>query len=137
MGADAAIVQAATWTAVLAAGCLLIRLRGVLAAAAALAVVAWGVSYATVRGGHDPRPPAVSVDWPVSHPRHRSMGVTVHRGDCLWVIAARRLAHPSPTHVATAWPRWWTTNRHVIGADADLLRPGQRLRPPVAVRSRS
>ena len=57
--------------------------------------------------------------------------VVVHRGDSLWGIAARHLgSSPDAAEVAAEWPRWYAANRHVIGADPDLLRPGQRLAPP-------
>lgn len=59
--------------------------------------------------------------------------VVVRRGDTLWAIAERHLG-PGATaaEIATEWPRWYAANRAVIGADPDLLRPGQRLQPPQA-----
>lgn len=136
MGADAAIVEAATWTAVAAAGCLVLRTRAVVATGTALLIAAGGVAFAS-GGGQGPRPPAVSVDWPTSSPGGRATAVTVRRGDCLWAIARRHLAHPTPIRVATDWPRWWRTNRGVIGPDPELVLPGQRLRPPASIRSPS
>ncbi len=60
--------------------------------------------------------------------------VVVRRGDTLWEIAARHLGAGSSTaEVARAWPRWYAANRAVIGADPDLIRPGQRLRVPEPV----
>lgn len=58
--------------------------------------------------------------------------VVVRRGDSLWAIAGRHLG-PTATdaQIAAAWPRWYATNRAVIGPDPDLLLPGQRLMPPV------
>lgn len=57
--------------------------------------------------------------------------VVVRRGDTLWAIAARHLGpRATPAAIATAWPRWYAANRTVIGADPDLLLPGQRLTPP-------
>jgi len=57
--------------------------------------------------------------------------VVVHRGDTLWAIAARRLGpHASAAEIAAEWPRWFAANRHVVGGDPDLIRPGQRLRVP-------
>jgi nucleoid-associated protein YgaU len=137
MGADAAIVEAATWTAVAAAGCLVIQARAAVATGAALVIVAGGVSFAASGGGQGPRPPAVSVDWPTRPHSGRPAAVTVQRGDCLWDIARRQLAHPTPIRVATDWPRWWRTNRGVIGPDPDLVLPGQRLRPPASTWSPS
>lgn len=57
--------------------------------------------------------------------------VTVRPGDSLWAIAAARLgANPAPARVAAAWPRWFATNRAVIGADPDHLVPGEVLKAP-------
>ncbi len=57
--------------------------------------------------------------------------VVVHRGDSLWTLAARHLGPgASDVEVARAWPRWYDANRAVIGADPDLLLPGQVLRVP-------
>jgi nucleoid-associated protein YgaU len=57
--------------------------------------------------------------------------VVVRRGDSLWDIAARHLG-PGATaaEVAAEWPRWYAANRGAVGADPDLIRPGQRLSPP-------
>lgn len=57
--------------------------------------------------------------------------VVVHRGDSLWSIARRHLG-PGATdaEVAAAWPHWHAANRDVIGADPDVLLPGQVLRAP-------
>ena len=137
MGADAAIVDFATWTAVVAAGSLVIRGRGALTAALVIAVVAGGAAFAATGGGRDPRGATVSADWPAQQPHDRGTAVTVRPGDCLWDIARRRLAHPTPIRVAADWPRWWRNNRAVIGPDPDLVMPGQRLRPPAPSRSPS
>jgi hypothetical protein len=57
--------------------------------------------------------------------------VSVRRGDTLWTIAARHLGpEAGPSEVAREWPRWYAANRPVIGADPDLLQPGQLLCPP-------
>ncbi len=57
--------------------------------------------------------------------------VVVGPGDSLWVIARRRLPAGAPhAQIAASWPRWHAANRPVIGADPDLLLPGQRLAPP-------
>jgi nucleoid-associated protein YgaU len=60
----------------------------------------------------------------------------VRPGDSLWLIAAHRLG-PTATDadVAVTWPRWYAANRAVIGADPDLIRPGQLLSAPHAARS--
>ena len=58
-------------------------------------------------------------------------GVVVHRGDTLWDIVRHHLGpQASDAEVAQAWPDWHAANRAVIGADPDLLLPGQVLRPP-------
>ncbi|MGC5583307.1 LysM peptidoglycan-binding domain-containing protein [Ornithinimicrobium sp. W1665] len=57
--------------------------------------------------------------------------VVVHRGDSLWSIAARHLGvHATDADVAEAWPRWYDTNREVVGDDPDHLLPGQVLVVP-------
>lgn len=57
--------------------------------------------------------------------------VVVEPGDTLWHIAAVRLdPHPTNAEIAKTWPRWYAANRTVIGADPDLIFPGQRLQPP-------
>lgn len=58
--------------------------------------------------------------------------VVVRPGDSLWRIAA---AHLPPgagaADVAAAWPAWYAANRVTIGADPNLIRPGQVLVAPV------
>jgi hypothetical protein len=58
----------------------------------------------------------------------------VRPGDSLWSVAeAALLASGSPAtaaEVAAYWPRIYALNRAVVGADPDLLRPGQLLRLP-------
>lgn len=57
--------------------------------------------------------------------------VVVQPGDSLWTIAARHLGlDASDTMVAESWPRWYETNKKVIGKDPQLLQPGQILHPP-------
>ncbi|HEU5008686.1 MAG TPA: hypothetical protein VFT67_17065 [Jatrophihabitantaceae bacterium] len=57
--------------------------------------------------------------------------VTVRPGDSLWRIAAAHLGRaPTAARVAGAWPRWFAANRAVIGADPDLLVPGEVLHAP-------
>lgn len=87
----------------------------------------------------DPAPPA-PPDWPSTPP---GPGPTdpwaahvVLRGDCLWDIAADRLARLRPglpvadTDVAVEVHAWWLANSALIGPDPDLLLPGQVLQPP-------
>src|SRR5215218_10141741 len=66
-------------------------------------------------------------DWP---PAATGDVHVVVRGDCLWSIAEDQLLRrsgraPSAAEVATTVHAWWTTNEAVIGADPDLLLPGQ------------
>ncbi len=55
---------------------------------------------------------------------------TVAVGDSLWAISERLLDHPGDAAVAAAWPALYQANRAVIGADPDLLLPGQELTIP-------
>ncbi|KRE50340.1 hypothetical protein ASG92_08580 [Arthrobacter sp. Soil736] len=58
--------------------------------------------------------------------------VAVRAGDSLWTIAARALGPAaSDVEIAVQWPRWYDANRNVIGADPNVLLPGQVLKPPV------
>ncbi len=58
-------------------------------------------------------------------------GVTVRPGDCLWLIAARRLGpDASAQQIAADWPHWYQANRAQIGDDPAVIHPGQLLRPP-------
>jgi nucleoid-associated protein YgaU len=99
---------------------------------------------ATVPSGWTPdRPVTVHRRTPVSEaavrlvassprPEH-AVGdeVTVRRGDTLWDITARHLGpDASAIEIAAEWPRWHRANLAVIGADPDLLIPGERLVPP-------
>jgi LysM repeat protein len=57
--------------------------------------------------------------------------VVVEPGDTLWSIARSHLGEgATDIQIASAWPQWYAANRGVIGADPDLLRPGQRLVSP-------
>lgn len=55
----------------------------------------------------------------------------VRPGDCLWAIAARTLGPlASDAEIAHEWPRWYATNRELIGNDPNLLTPGTLLQTP-------
>jgi nucleoid-associated protein YgaU len=74
-------------------------------------------------------------DWPTDE--HPAGAHVIVRGDCLWHIAAHRLAErttgaPTDAEIATEVHAWWAANTDVIGPDPDLLLPGQVLRPPAA-----
>lgn len=54
--------------------------------------------------------------------------VTVRRGDTLWDLAAAHLPEAATdAEIAAEWQRWYALNGAVIGADPDLILPGQRL----------
>ncbi|RAM35140.1 hypothetical protein DBZ45_21355 [Arthrobacter globiformis] len=57
--------------------------------------------------------------------------VPVRAGESLWTIAARELGPgASDVDIAARWPLWYQANRNVIGADPNVLLPGQLLSPP-------
>jgi hypothetical protein len=93
----------------------------------------------TVPGGHAqtgtvPRPDPRAPKSP--RPALRSDDVLVRPGDSLWSIAAAQLGRDIvPAEIAVAWPHWYSANRAVIGADPDLIKPGQRLAPPASTGS--
>ncbi|MDQ2751301.1 MAG: hypothetical protein M3Y44_17510 [Actinomycetota bacterium] len=78
-------------------------------------------------------PPPGSHAAQPARPAPANGAVVVRPGDCLWEIAAAQLGHGgTPARTAAAWPRWYAANRAVIGADPNLIRPGQRLAPPAS-----
>jgi nucleoid-associated protein YgaU len=82
---------------------------------------------------------AVAPATPSTEPRTRPVAVTraesgrdegyvVRPGDSLWSIAQ---AHPAEdVDVERRWRAIWAANRDVVGADPDLIHPGQALRLP-------
>lgn len=69
---------------------------------------------------------------PAAHPAPGAAGQTyvVRPGDSLWSIAD---SHPAPGASGSVPERWhaiWQANRDVVGADPDLIHPGQALRLP-------
>lgn len=54
----------------------------------------------------------------------------VRSGDSLWEIAEKTLKTKDPRRIARYWPKLHRHNREVIGANPNLLQPGQRLRLP-------
>jgi nucleoid-associated protein YgaU len=120
-----------------------------MAPAAALAASPGHSPVATSAAGrHVPSGPLPAPTWPTSpsserpvhhRPTTRSAETArVRPGDCLWRLAARHLPARAPdAEVAAYWPRWYAANRGVIGADPDLLLPGEVLHvpPPPAKRS--
>jgi nucleoid-associated protein YgaU len=76
-------------------------------------------------------PPSLDRPAGVVESHHGSATYVVRRGDCLWSIARDHLGTRASDHaVASTWPRWYAANKHVIGADPGLIRPGQRLAVP-------
>ena len=64
-------------------------------------------------------------------PGGQSPEVTVRPGDSLWSLSSARLGpYASDVDVALDWPRIYQANRDAIGANPNLLRPGQVLRLP-------
>lgn len=61
----------------------------------------------------------------------RPDAVVVQPGDSLWSIAEAALGPgASEQLIAETWPRWHAANRALIGADPDLIHPGQELTVP-------
>lgn len=59
--------------------------------------------------------------------------VIVRPGDTLWSLAADQLTAAGPVtdvRIDATWRAWYAINRAVIGADPDLILPGQQLAPP-------
>ena len=57
--------------------------------------------------------------------------VVVRAGDTLWALAERALPAGADDGAVTArWHLIYDLNRDRIGADPDLIQPGQRLRLP-------
>jgi nucleoid-associated protein YgaU len=83
-----------------------------------------------------------SLDRPASTPLARHSALIAQRpapparyvvqpGDCLWSIARDHMrGRPDNDAIARAWPSWYAANRRVVGADADLIAPGQQLTIP-------
>ncbi len=96
-----------------------------------LADAAPSASFGLVSDALSAKDAAPSPSW--SPEKGSTDGVTVQTGDTLWSIAARHLG-PGATSAAidAEWHRWFAANREVIGADANVIAPGQRLDPPAA-----
>jgi nucleoid-associated protein YgaU len=110
--------------------------------AAGLAVAAPDASFRFIS---DPPHVVSTVDaapppaWSPTRPEHHGQAVVVVlRGDTLWSIAARHLGPAArAAEINAEWPRWLAANRGVIGDDADLILPGQLLRPPARTGEKS
>lgn len=63
-----------------------------------------------------------------ARPARAAHGVIVHPGDSLWSLAEDELgADADVSDLVDHWHLTYATNRHVVGADPDLIHPGQRL----------
>jgi hypothetical protein len=81
--------------------------------------------------GRSAPPGPTAAGQPARTSAGRSDHLVVQPGDCLWRIAARHLGgRADAAEVATETRRWYGTNRTIIGADPNLLRPGEVLRSP-------
>jgi hypothetical protein len=60
----------------------------------------------------------------------------VRPGDTLWEIAATDLGAADVERITAHWHRIHRLNRAVIGADPDLIHPGQQLRMPIPQQGR-
>ena len=66
-----------------------------------------------------------------AEPARSRREVPIRAGESLWTIAARELGPgASDVDIAARWPLWYQANRDVIGADPNVLLPGQLLSPP-------
>lgn len=67
-------------------------------------------------------------------PAAGSTAVVVQQGDSLWAIAERHLAQnhlpTDPGAIDAEWRRWYAANIDVVGANPDLIHPGQELQAP-------
>lgn len=64
-------------------------------------------------------------------PAKQRAPIVVRPGDSLWRLTADLLGpDATPRRIADTWPRLYAENRHVVGADPNLIHPGQRLVPP-------
>lgn len=84
--------------------------------------------------GHVAPPDLPSPARPVARPADRERTptpwVVVRRGDSLWRLSDRCRPGSSPADLVALVGRAHHANRHVIGPDPDLIRPGQELLLP-------
>ena len=78
--------------------------------------------YTQLRSGREVRP---------TKPKKPPHSVIVRRGDSLWALAGAELGSlATEATIAARWPQWYAANSGAIGADPNLLLPGQVLRIP-------
>ncbi len=89
---------------------------------------------AIARGVHDLRRANTAKERARSHgnahPPAKVSHYAVLPGDTLWDIASKVLQTDDMREIARYWPRIHRENRDVIGADPNLIRPGQVLTLP-------
>ncbi|MBM9460711.1 LysM peptidoglycan-binding domain-containing protein [Nocardioides sp. zg-536] len=79
----------------------------------------------------DTAPHTAPDETPNETPGEAPGTVRVRAGDSLWTIAERTVGPEARlVEVASYWRRLQHENRAVLGADPDLVHPGQRLRLP-------
>lgn len=79
-------------------------------------------------GPHHPRPQQPRLQ---QAPPPKVGQLVVRHGDSLWSLTARQLGpRATAARVAASWPRLYAANRRAIGADPNLIHPGQKLVPP-------
>lgn len=87
----------------------------------------------TLEGLVLPDRPTAAPNLRAREPPAVSAWVTVLPGDSLWGISRRLLPADAPAGSITDLTRTlYTLNRTTLGADPDLIRPGQRLHVPTA-----
>ena len=87
----------------------------------------------TSLGAPAPPPPPTEADVVDARPDLAAGVVVVVPGDTLWDLAAARLpTDATNAQIAATWHAWYDLNAAVIGADPDLLHPGQVLQVPPA-----
>ncbi|SDD56570.1 Nucleoid-associated protein YgaU, contains BON and LysM domains [Sanguibacter gelidistatuariae] len=78
-------------------------------------------------------PPSATSPSRDGTPNPASGTIVVAEGDSLWHLAAVALPpDASNAQVASSWHTWYEVNAAVIGADPDLLHPGQVLQIPTS-----
>jgi hypothetical protein len=77
------------------------------------------------------QPPPVQPPPVQPQPVQPQTRLVVRPGDSLWSLTARQLGpHATTARIAAGWPRLYAANRRAIGADPNLIHPGQQLVPP-------
>ena len=75
--------------------------------------------------------PLVGRQLRAPQPGVQSTEVTVRPGDSLWTLSSARLGpFASDVDIALDWPLIYQANKDIIGANPNLLRPGQVLQLP-------